>query len=184
MEQKVSTAVSVLNALHAMRVTRYHSVPTVAPVAQSVGEHSAGVALIILLMYRAMGRSPSNALLEAALIHDMAELVTGDIPAPTKLSNPPSLEQEDSILHRMYGSTMPPLTSEEDTLLMLADKLEGYLYSADHPDRAMANVYDRYRSYVERILEFNGPDGRKLIRQEVCNLVGQVLNYGERTDGR
>lgn len=59
-------------------VKRYHTVDMITE--QTVAAHSWGVALIICEVVK----KPSTELLKAALYHDIAEAVTGDIPATSK----------------------------------------------------------------------------------------------------
>ena len=59
-------------------VKRYHTAHTIRQ--QTVADHSHGVAMVVLTL-RPLA---SAALIKAALTHDLAESVTGDIPAPAK----------------------------------------------------------------------------------------------------
>lgn len=59
-------------------VKRYHTVDMIKE--QSVASHSWGVAVILCQMIK----NPSPQLLKAALYHDVAEHVIGDMPATTK----------------------------------------------------------------------------------------------------
>ena len=54
---------------------------------ESVLEHTAVVSIIALAIGAEVG-ADSATLLEKALLHDMEEVVTGDIPAPTKYHSP------------------------------------------------------------------------------------------------
>lgn len=63
-------------------VTRYHTARMLRT--QNLAEHSFGVAMIILHVEP----TASARLIAAALYHDLAELATGDIPAPVKWDSP------------------------------------------------------------------------------------------------
>tara|TARA_R100001369_G_scaffold1065_1_gene3637 strand:- start:2137 stop:2640 length:504 start_codon:yes stop_codon:yes gene_type:complete len=63
-------------------IKRYHTLETIGE--QSVGAHSWGVAMI--LQY--LNPEISKTAILRALTHDVAELYTGDIPAPVKWDNP------------------------------------------------------------------------------------------------
>src|SRR6266705_5974190 len=65
--------------IRATGVRRFHTVPC-AGEPQTVGQHSCGVALIVLACHPL----PSAQLLQACLTHDLNESVLGDLPAPTK----------------------------------------------------------------------------------------------------
>ena len=66
------------NTLSAGEVRRFHCAPGVAP--QPVGLHAYGVVVISSYINAGIGTCD----IFAALLHDMTELVTGDMPAPFK----------------------------------------------------------------------------------------------------
>jgi len=63
-------------------ITRYHTVRTLRH--QSIAEHSWAVTMLVLMVHP----TASPELLKAALVHDVAEIVTGDIPATAKWKHP------------------------------------------------------------------------------------------------
>jgi 5'-deoxynucleotidase YfbR-like HD superfamily hydrolase len=69
--------------MSAGNVTRYHTIRMIHK--QSVAEHSWGVAMVILWLY-GHEHVPAS-LMRAALLHDVAEVATGDMPAPVKWSS-------------------------------------------------------------------------------------------------
>jgi 5'-deoxynucleotidase YfbR-like HD superfamily hydrolase len=96
----------------------------------------------------------SAQLLKAALYHDLAECVTGDIPSPAKrlygIGNQVS-ELEDKLLSD-HGVSMPKLYPVEQRVLKLADIAQGALFCAREVElgnRKMSLVYARYMSYAE-----------------------------------
>jgi len=75
----------LLELAHAgFAVRRFHTVPVVVTT-ETVGHHTASVLAIIFAMYN---ESPPMALVRAALYHDIAEAITGDIPATAKWDFP------------------------------------------------------------------------------------------------
>ena len=115
-----------LLTLEAGRVARYHAVPTVAP--QSVGLHSYGVA--VLCIYLCDGH-PSAELLQAALLHDAPEIITGDVPYTTKRSSPTikhELEQLEEWVYNHDVLPFPVLSPAEVATLKLADTLDGLIW--------------------------------------------------------
>jgi 5'-deoxynucleotidase YfbR-like HD superfamily hydrolase len=119
-----------LAAHQAGSVLRYHAAPTVRP--QTVGHHSFGVAVIVI--YLTSGDASAN-LLKAAVLHDTAELFTGDIPFTVKRDNADIKTTFDELENRAYAERlleMPELTKEERCVLKLADTLEGYLWCVKH----------------------------------------------------
>lgn len=132
-------------------VRRYHTIRTL--VTETVGHHSHGVAALCLLLVR----QPSANLLRAALLHDLAEHQTGDIPSPAKRQygigeQVSALESE---LLDAAGLTLPLLTDAEERTLKLADIAQGSLFCAQETrlgNEAMWTVYNRYLSYAESML--------------------------------
>lgn len=64
--------------------TRWHSNPDMAHIRETLAEHHARVAQILLALHPA----PSLQLIDAALHHDAGEPAVGDVPWPAKLKNP------------------------------------------------------------------------------------------------
>lgn len=109
---------------------------------QTNADHAWGVALIIIMFYEtempAPGEplspslsGPSSALLQAAILHDMGEYITGDLPTTSK-SRSANLKAamdaaEESALAEM-GLRMPRLTERETLWLKFADSLEAWLF--------------------------------------------------------
>lgn len=111
--------------LAAGNVARFHAHTLVRP--QSVGAHSANVAMICLMLSET---TPSATLLLAALTHDYGEVRTGDIPAPCKwrlsltaLDELGALESEVLDAAGLNDYTMM-LTPKEKSILKLADTAE------------------------------------------------------------
>lgn len=120
-------------------VTRYHARPEVH--AETLAEHHARVAQILCELH--FPRLPSAELLFAALHHDVAELIVGDLPYPFKAAQPEMAEahaeeegrQLNRILRRGFG-----LGSRDMAELKLADRIAAYLYAMpqdrDNPEWA------------------------------------------------
>lgn len=143
----------LLATLESGRVMRYHAVPTVAQ--QTVGQHSHGVAVICLHL---TGGQVSRELLIAALLHDAAEIVTGDIPFTTKRASPMMkaiLGEMETAAHADVVLPMPALSEAEAALLKLADTLEGLLWC--RKTEAVGPVRDRWVHALEHALvKFSG----------------------------
>lgn len=115
------------NTLEAGRVLRYHAAPTVAP--QTVGQHAYGVAALCL--YVTDGKA-SRELLINALLHDSAELVTGDIPFTVKRSHPEVKATFDALENEAFDTLLlganNPLTPHDCAILKLCDTVEGLIW--------------------------------------------------------
>jgi len=114
-----------LKDLHeAGNVTRFHTVRTSRTT--TIAHHSWGVCLILLKI-----TNPSAQLLAAAIYHDLAESVTGDVPATAKwlsdgLTDALSdMETKFEVKHNLIVD----LTETEASLLKWADMLELILYA-------------------------------------------------------
>ena len=115
-----------LNTLESGRVMRYHAAPTVTP--QMLGHHAWGVAVIALYL---TGGNPSAELLKACILHDAAELFTGDVPFSVKRDNLEAkamYELLEAQAHANLVMELPDLTSSDQAILKLADTLEGLIW--------------------------------------------------------
>lgn len=137
-------------------VKRFHTVRCVRE--QNDAEHSWGVAWFIYLLTE--GRAPAN-LIWAALSHDLAEQLTGDLPSMIKRRADigPPLAEVESIVRSSSGLTFI-LTPGEQALLDLADYLDGMMYCA--AERRLGNLeaarwYYRFTKYIKEsgVLEQN-----------------------------
>jgi len=111
-------------------VRRWHSNPELADSNQTLAQHQWGVAVIILAEHP----NPSKELLYAALLHDVGELVVGDLPAPFKKANPKIAAAhkvaEQKAMERM--GVEYDLTPKETAWLKWADRKEAYMWMIAH----------------------------------------------------
>jgi len=124
----MNNAKTVIKLVRAANVKRYHTVPIIGE--QTVGHHTHR--LLMVLRYIA-GGVVSNDLLWKAMFHDLAESVTGDIPAPIKWSDSSLRDSvgghENDFLSRTGAETWT--TKDEDLLLSIADMLELVLFATE-----------------------------------------------------
>jgi len=132
-------------------VKRYHTVTTLRE--ETVGHHSHGVAMLCTLI-----KPDAQAdLLKAALLHDLAEAVTGDIPSPAKREYGIG-EQVEELEKRLLsgaGLRFPFLSAEDKRVLKLADIAQGALFCLREIELGncrMSLVYSRYMSYAESMI--------------------------------
>ena len=102
-------------------VKRCHTFHTL--VEETVGHHSANVAGLLILVYRAEDQIPSSELLCAALFHDYAEQFTGDVPAPAKWASR-DLKLSLQNLEDTLGTPSWDLTVQEELELKWADSFD------------------------------------------------------------
>ena len=146
-------------------VQRYHTIRTLRP--QSVAEHSWGVAM---LLHMVAPSAPSH-VLSAALTHDLAELVTGDLPATFKWVLEPAAHDHIKDVEKEFNATHGwdiALTPDEQHLLKWCDMMElvqwameeldmgnkliipvinnglDYLRDMGHPNRIAQEIYNEY----------------------------------------
>lgn len=150
---------SVLDDIRVMRrgnaVQRYHTVPTLH--SETVGAHCAGVACMVLAVTR--GACSKN-LLVAALLHDMAEQETGDVPATAKWNHPVlkvALDAAEKRALRMLDldASIPVLSPADAVLLKICDMLDLCFKSLEELRLGNRNFYPlllRGVSYVQDLL--------------------------------
>lgn len=144
-------------------VTRYHTIRTIQT--ESVGHHSHQVAVLCAILYP----NASAQLLKAALFHDLAEHVTGDIPSPSKKKygiGEQVSELEDTLL-RDVGFEIK-LDAHDKRCLKFADIFQGALFCVRElqlGNEGLRIVYLRYKSYAEDMI----PTGKEKEMLEIIN---------------
>lgn len=142
----VRCALSYRKAGH---VKRNHTQLTIR--SQNVAEHSYGVAHLVEAI---SGGTASKALIMAALQHDVAEQVTGDIPQPFKVKHPSVSDILDEFEDAYESSSLlnthvRSLSETEIALLKCADLMD-YLFFVSE-EVAMGNRF--YARSVPRVTE-------------------------------
>lgn len=130
-------------------VKRFHTRDTIKT--DTVANHSHNVALILMCM----GEYSEN-LLAAALLHDLPERKTGDIPSPVKRTLPVKVvEAWESGWWGRYGKlneNIGQLTPDELVRLKVADNLDGLMFCIDEISMGnvdLVSVGDTYCTYLE-----------------------------------
>jgi 5'-deoxynucleotidase YfbR-like HD superfamily hydrolase len=147
-------------------VTRYHTTRTIQD--ESVGHHSFGVAMYCYLLCR-----PSANLLIAALVHDLAEHMTGDSPAPAKkeLGIGDMVNALEERLLTEVGFNIA-LTESEKRTLKLADIFQGMAFCVRElqmGNKNMDAIFWRYATYAKE----RHPYGDELI---LYNTIMEIYN--------
>jgi 5'-deoxynucleotidase YfbR-like HD superfamily hydrolase len=123
---------------------------------QRIGEHSFGVALIIVQLHP----DPSVNLIKAALYHDLAEGALGDIPATAKWrfqQYDDAFTQAEHQINAEMGIVVE-ITHEEKVWLACADMLELLFYcqyrsNLKGADRVWRTIWTRVHKWFERKLD-------------------------------
>ena len=145
------------NTLTAGEVIRYHAAPTVD--SQNVAAHSWGVAVIVLYLTSSYC---SGSLLAEALLHDAAELYTGDIPFTTKRDSPRMKAASVALEGKARSDFLlvphvTTLNAQEQAILKVADTLEGLLWCTAHEAVGGPVQIRWYEAYNRARAKFNLP---------------------------
>lgn len=148
-------------------VRRFHTVPVTSH--ETVAEHSFGVAVMVLAL---TNNNASKNLMLAALFHDLAEQVTGDIPATAKWNHPTikvAAQVAEHAFHTEHGLTVD-LSEREQLILKWADLLQLMFYCKAQRDLGNKNM----NPVFARVVEFLGtmenlPAGQKMLNWLVEN---------------
>jgi 5'-deoxynucleotidase YfbR-like HD superfamily hydrolase len=114
---------------------RWHSNPDMCHTVDPVGGHSARVALILLHCWPDASRD----LIIAALTHDLAESITGDIPPAAKEMFPAFITMERCVA--ASNGWHVALSDADETRLKFADRLDAYMW-ADHHNAAHGDEWE------------------------------------------
>ena len=124
---------------------------------QDIAAHSFGVAMVCEKITEGRARKE---LIMAALCHDLAEHIVGDIPSPAKRGLGISKqfgEYEESILRANgLGSYEASLSADEQRVLKLADIIDGLMFCLSelrHGNKHLAIVFKNFHSYAMEIFE-------------------------------
>ena len=147
---------------------RFHTWPVLRQ--QNVAEHSWHVTMLLWYIFGGQEPGIRFQVLMAALTHDMAEWMVGDIPSPAKRRMSEDMgvtdfrtkwgAMEDKILADQGLDWNELLNDQERNMLKLVDSMDGALYCIR--ERAMGNkliepCYRNFISYVEEILYVSFP---------------------------
>ena len=149
-------------------VSRYHTVFTFNN--ETVGHHSHGVAMMVLMMKP----DASASLLKAALYHDLAEQVVGDIPSPAKrqFGLGQRLDKLELSIIEEAGIENPALTDEETRILKLADIAQGALFCAREIQLGNVRLIPVFTRYIIYASEKN-LEGREA---HLFNAIREIAN--------
>jgi len=166
-ETRADLAQRTLNILDAGEVVRFHAVPTIT--GQTVGHHSFGVAAILVAL--GMMIDPEDRwVVSNAILHDAAELITGDMPFTVKRSSPElkahmdRMELQADMDHFLVQTR---LSHRQELFLKLADMLEGLRWCLTGHERGKPVVALRWSTAIQQLLvsdhhHFNDGEGERV----------------------
>lgn len=122
-------------------VQRYHTQTLVKQ--ESVAQHTFNMLNIVIILTQGQ---VSKRLLEAVLVHDMGEYITGDVPSPGKRAlnddaKTSFLALEESSMRAVHPTIEIELTLYEASVLKYADMLDGLMKCLD--ERMLGNRHIR-----------------------------------------
>jgi 5'-deoxynucleotidase YfbR-like HD superfamily hydrolase len=130
---------------------RYHTRPVIQ--GDNVAEHSYNTSW---LLYLIAGENLKSNMIMAAITHDMAEHIMGDIPAPTKRAFTDLAQfsvHEDALLEE-YGFAFP-LTNNQKRVLKLADIYASVLTCIKERTLGNRHLDDICVKFISYALELN-----------------------------
>jgi 5'-deoxynucleotidase YfbR-like HD superfamily hydrolase len=138
------------NLLRSGLVERWHTYGRALQ--QNIGEHSWSVALLVILLKP----DASAELLRAAILHDVHEVVFGDVPSPTKAKHAIISEIEDETERDFWRTNLLEpitLTTNEQRLLKACDKLEALFFIHRNNGHDMSFLSERIVQTILAITE-------------------------------
>lgn len=113
-------------------VRRWHSNPRMARLTQTIADHQGRCVQLALMLHP----QPTVGLLRLLALHDVPEVVTGDIPSPAKRAFPglaDALRQADfDVAYTMGISDAFDVTDEDIQWAKMIDALEAIAFAAMH----------------------------------------------------
>ena len=141
-------------------IKRYHTLPTIGE--QTNATHSWGVAVIATYLHPNL----SAKILLKALMHDVGEIETGDIPAPVKWENP-ELKKQLHLLEEKVAKNLEidyELTEYEQTIFKQADMFELLFFCVKQRRLGNRHINHVFSNGVEKLSDGNlNEQGNKLL---------------------
>ena len=155
--------------LRASGVTRWHIVRTVRP--QSLAEHTFDVVMIARAVAKIAGVDDYE-IIKAALLHDLDEIITGDIPTPTKQKARDNGWELNDLYKTVTGRELSP---DESLIIQLSDKMADlhwlWLHAlGPHSNRVYEVMAEQYNELVR------SPEIPDHIRSAALDVQVQVLS--------
>lgn len=151
-DSRADLAQRALNLLDAGEVIRFHAVPTIT--GQTVGQHSYGVAAILVAL--GMMVDPEDRwVVSNAILHDAAELITGDMPFTVKRSSPEAktmMDQMELVAEMSHFLPQTRLSKRQILFLKLADMLEGLRWCLVGHERGNPIVAGRWAAAIDQMI--------------------------------
>lgn len=161
-------------------VRRFHTAPIIGE--QTVGQHSWGVAALVNLLWP----NSRKEVLVAALNHDIAEALTGDIPAPMKWESQSLaaiLNEIEEKYEKLWGLHCE-LSPIETLMLKAADMLELVFFSSEQQNlgnKSFQIIMKRGVDYLGDLFEQEKPEYKEILLPALELLID--FTFGENKNG-
>lgn len=151
-------------------VQRYHANRVAA---QSVAAHSWGVAVLVLLVWP----RASAALLRTALMHDVSEAMTGDIPYPAKATFPElrALEHEISEAFNVSMGINSDLDEFEYKVLKWCDMFECMVFCCEQMRTGNLYAARVMRTALDALYAVDFPGATGMYAQDSLDTMDQLM---------
>lgn len=156
----------ILRAQYVKRWTIVHTIKQ-----QSLAEHTFNVTMIARAICKRAGLDDVN-VMKACLAHDLDEILTGDIPSPTKRE----AKERGWDLNNIYVRvTSRELTPVEESIVKIADLMEAVLFIDEngvgrHAEKAEEYLISMFKEQLDKL-----PDEIRL----ACADVMRTLDNGD-----
>ncbi len=168
------------------RVKRFHNTPMLT--GQTVGEHSFMVASLVMLLTEGQPPEVRVYLLMAALMHDVAEAATGDMPSPAKRAmdvRDAFTEYEAKVFKWAgFGDEHIPLSNKEERIIKIADILEGVMrcrLEIAMGNTLAAGILEKFNSYLGKHAPFSNKETEVI--KAVFSYSGEYFDIERITNG-
>lgn len=131
-------------------VRRWHANPAMAGCVQTDADHQGRSAQLLVALFP----QASPALIRAVLMHDVGELVAGDVPKTCKAGHPAlkaALDAVEDAARAEIAGELPWLTEEERQIAKFIDRLEAYCFVALHKPAELfrsGSGWDKDRAFL------------------------------------
>lgn len=155
----------LISAYRSLDVKRYHTQGDVP--GQSLADHSGRVALLVMMIWP----EARPQVTQYALVHDIGEKSTGDMPYTTKLVMPPAAMDvvdtlEAEFVHDFLGIHIE-ITEDEKMMVKVCDYLELMLYCLQFNTRGAVQIAKKGAELIYRYGSKLRPDHRGILTEKL-----------------
>jgi 5'-deoxynucleotidase YfbR-like HD superfamily hydrolase len=162
----------LLGFRRAALVKRWHTWPVLRE--QTLAAHSHGVAMLVWQVYP----EASAGLLMAALVHDLAEVSTGDVPAHVKWANPEMTAMLEAMEQKWLEKQALDfkLSTVEQTILKFCDSFELLMFALEEFNMGNQNMREVIHNVVGRLRPIAGvTDVSRILFRDAYHVVYKIF---------